>query len=81
MPTEISMEIQTWPIGDLVFCALSPRKNDSAVDRMCGNNRKFDFKIPCPVRSDSEVIEGRRIRQVVDCLGLAARMSVGVRKW
>ena len=29
------MEIQVWTIDRLVFYARNPRKNDSAVDRMC----------------------------------------------
>jgi len=39
-------EVQTWPIDKLVFYARNPRKNDSAVDRMCGSIREFGFKIP-----------------------------------
>ena len=40
------MEIQLWPVDRLVFYARNPRKNDAAVDRMCGNIREFGFKIP-----------------------------------
>jgi DNA modification methylase len=58
MATEISTEIQTWPIDKLVFYARNPRKNDAAVDQMCGSIREFGFKIPCLVRSDGEVIDG-----------------------
>src|SRR6476646_9241398 len=36
-----SQDIQTWPIDKLVFYARNPRKNDSAVDRMCGSIREF----------------------------------------
>ena len=35
-----------WPIDRLVFYARNPRKNDSAVDRMCASIREFGFKIP-----------------------------------
>src|SRR5450432_2962459 len=58
MPTETSMEIQIWPIDKLVFYIRNPRKNDAAVDRMCGSIREFGFKIPCLVRSDGEVVDG-----------------------
>jgi DNA modification methylase len=58
IPTEISTEIQIWPIDKLVFYARNPRKNDAAVDRMCGSIREFGFKIPCLVRSDGEVVDG-----------------------
>ena len=51
-------EIQTWPIDRLIFYARNPRKNDSAVDRMCGSIREFGFKIPVLARSDGEVVDG-----------------------
>ena len=35
-----------------------PRKNDAAVDRMCGSIREFGFKIPVLARSDGEVVDG-----------------------
>src|SRR5947209_6650615 len=54
----ISMEVHAWPIDQLVFYARNPRKNNAAVDRMCGSIREFGFKIPCLVRSDGEVIDG-----------------------
>jgi len=51
-------EIQTWPIERFVFYARNPRKNDSAVDRMCSSIREFGFKIPVLARSDGEVVDG-----------------------
>src|SRR6266571_1051549 len=53
-----SMEIQNWPIDRLVFYARNPRKNDAAVDRMCGSIREFGFKLPVLTRSDGEVVDG-----------------------
>src|SRR4051794_9951297 len=50
--------IEQWPVEKLIFYARNPRKNDAAVDRMCGSIREFGFKIPCLVRSDGEVIDG-----------------------
>jgi ParB-like chromosome segregation protein Spo0J len=41
-----------------VFYARNPRKNDAAVDRMCGSIREFGFKIPVLARSDGEVVDG-----------------------
>jgi len=35
------LEIQIWPIDRLVFYIRNPRKNDSAVDRMCSSLREF----------------------------------------
>jgi ParB-like chromosome segregation protein Spo0J len=51
-------QVQTWPIDKLIFYARNPRKNDSAVDRMCGSIREFGFKIPVLARSDGEVVDG-----------------------
>src|SRR3954453_13670418 len=51
-------EVQTWPIDRLVFYIRNPRKNDSAVDRMCGSIREFGFKIPVLARSNGEVVDG-----------------------
>src|ERR1039458_2971574 len=71
MPTEISTEIQMWPIDKLVFYARKPRKNDAAVDRMCGSIHEFGFKIPCLVRSDGEVIDGHLRLKAARKLGIA----------
>jgi hypothetical protein len=65
------MEIQIWPIDKLVFYARNPRKNDAAVDRMCGSIREFGFKIPCLVRSDGEVIDGHLRLKAARKLGIA----------
>jgi hypothetical protein len=43
-PMEQPVVIQVWPIDKLVFYARNPRKNDSAVDRMCGSIREFGFQ-------------------------------------
>ena len=43
--------VELWPIDKLVFYARNPRKNDAAVDRMCGSIREFGFKIPVLARS------------------------------
>ena len=66
-----SAEIQIWPIDKLVFYARNPRKNDAAVDRMCGSIREFGFKIPCLVRSDGEVIDGHLRLKAARKLGIA----------
>src|SRR5450759_5066171 len=58
VPAEVSTEIRIWHVDRLVGYARNPRKNNAAVDRMCGSIREFGFKIPCLVRSDGEVIDG-----------------------
>lgn len=65
------MKVQIWPIDKLVFYARNPRKNDAAVDRMCGSIREFGFKIPCLVRSDGEVIDGHLRLKAARKLGIA----------
>ena len=56
MVSEVRVEI--WPIDQFVFYARNPRKNDGAVDRMCGSIREFGFKIPVLARSGGEVVDG-----------------------
>jgi DNA modification methylase len=53
-----SQQIEVWPIDRLVLYARNPRKNDSAVDRMCSSIREFGFKIPVLARSDGTVVDG-----------------------
>src|ERR1700741_3607151 len=65
-----SAEIQTWNIDRLVFYARNPRKNDAAVDRMCGSIREFGFKIPVLPRSDGEVVDGHLRLKAARKLGI-----------
>src|SRR6266704_2337503 len=53
-----TLQIQLWNIDRLIFYARNPRKNDAAVDRMCGSIREFGFKVPVMARSDGEVVDG-----------------------
>jgi hypothetical protein len=70
MPNPVSLEILTWPIDKLVVYAHNPRKNDSAVDRMCDSIREYGFKIACLVRSDGELIDGHLRLKAARKLGL-----------
>jgi len=70
IPTTVSMKIQIWPISKFVLYARNPRKNDVAIDRMCGSIREFGFKIPCLVRSGGEVIDGHLRLKAARRLGL-----------
>src|ERR1700678_2706886 len=63
-------QIQIWPIERLIEYARNPRKNDSAVDRMCGSIREFGLKIPCLVRSDGEVVDGHLRLKAARKLGI-----------
>ena len=51
-------QIETWLTDKLVFYASNPRKNDAAVDRMCGSIKEFGFKVPVLARSDGTVVDG-----------------------
>src|SRR6476646_5446775 len=64
-------QIQIWPIDRLVLYARNPRKNDAAVDRMCGSIREFGFKIPVLARSDGEVVDGHLRLKAARKLGIA----------
>ena len=63
--------IQYWPIDKLVFYARNPRKNDSAVDRMCSSIREFGFKIPVLARGDGEVVDGHLRLKAARKLGIS----------
>lgn len=56
--TASQVDIQSWAIERFVDYARNPRKNDAAVDRMCGSLSEYGFKIPVLVRSDGEVVDG-----------------------
>jgi DNA modification methylase len=62
--------VEHWPIDKLVFYARNPRKNDAAVDRMCGSIREFGFKIPVLARSDGEVVDGHLRLKAARKLGI-----------
>src|SRR5438105_15943178 len=70
MIAQSQAQIQNWPIDKLVFYARNPRKNDSAVDRMCGSIREFGFKVPVLARSDGEVIDGHLRLKAARKLGI-----------
>jgi DNA modification methylase len=63
-------EIQTWPIDRLVFYARNPRRNDTAVDRMCSSIKEFGFKIPVLARGDGEVVDGHLRLKAAGKLGI-----------
>src|SRR5450755_290197 len=51
-------QIEMWLTDKLVFYVRNPRKNDAAVDRMCGSIKEFGFKVPVLARSDGTVVDG-----------------------
>jgi len=65
------LTLQHWPIDRLVEYARNPRKNDEAVDRMCGAIREFGFRIPIVARSDGAVVDGHLRLKAARKLGLS----------
>src|SRR5215475_11890021 len=63
--------IETWPTDRLREYPRNPRKNDAAVDRMCGSIREFGFKIPCLVRGDGEIVDGHLRLKAARKLGIS----------
>ena len=68
--TNTVIQTEIWPIDRLVPYVRNPRKNDQAVDRMCGSLQEFGFKIPCLVRSDGEVVDGHLRLKAARKLGI-----------
>src|SRR5215467_8696328 len=68
--TASTMQIQSWPIDKLVLYARNPRKNDAAVDRMCGSIREFGFKIPVLAQGDGAVVDGHLRLKAARKLGI-----------
>jgi DNA modification methylase len=66
----VGQRIEYWPIDKLIFYARNPRKNDSAVDRMCSSIREFGFKIPVLARSNGEVVDGHLRLKAARKLGI-----------
>jgi len=49
---------ELWPIERLVYYARNPRKNDSAVDRMCSSIRDLDSKFQCSPAVTVRFVDG-----------------------
>ena len=68
----MSLVVEDWPVARLIPYARNPRKNDHAVERMCGAIREFGFRIPIVARSDGTVIDGHLRLKAAQRLGLAS---------
>jgi ParB-like chromosome segregation protein Spo0J len=77
----VAQQTEYWPIERLREYARNPRKNDSAVDRMCASIREFSFKIPCLVRSDGEVVDGHLRLKAARKLGIAEILVILCDEW
>jgi len=77
----VAQHIQVWPIDRLIFYARNPRKNDSAIDRMCASIREFGFKIPVLARSDGEVVDGHLRLKAARKLGITEAPVILCDEW
>src|SRR5215813_5066189 len=58
-PTVISdLQLVDRRLEELIPYAHNPRKNDHAVDRMCGSIREFGFKVPILATGSGAVVDG-----------------------
>ena len=64
------LTVEQWPVARLIPYDRNPRKNDAAVDRMCGAIREFGFRIPIVARSDGSVVDGHLRLKAALRLGL-----------
>jgi DNA modification methylase len=65
------LTVETWPVDRLIPYARNPRKNDAAVEQMCGAIKEFGFRIPIVARSDGTVVDGHLRLKAAQRLGLA----------
>src|SRR2546427_11465350 len=77
----LAARIEAWSVDRLVFYVRNPRKNDSAVDRMCSSIREFGFKIPVLARSDGEVVDGHLRLKAARKLGITAVPVILCDEW
>ena len=75
------IETHMWPVDRLVLYARNPRKNDDAVDRMCGSIREFGFKVPVLARSSGEVVDGHLRIKAARKLGMAELPVILCDEW
>ena len=65
-----ALMVEQWPVARLIPYVRNPRKNDTAVEKMCGAIREFGFRIPVVARSDGSVIDGHLRLKAAQRLGL-----------
>src|ERR1700736_2801243 len=75
------LEIETWDTNRITPYVRNPRRNDDAVDRMCGSLKKFGFRIPLLVRGDGELIDGHLRWKAAKKLGLKTVPVVRCDDW
>ncbi|APR99001.1 DNA modification methylase [Wolbachia endosymbiont of Folsomia candida] len=66
----MNLELQYYPIGNLIEYDRNPRKNDVVVNRMCASIREFGFRIPIVAKSDGTVVDGHLRLKAARKLGM-----------
>ena len=64
------LKIEMFDINRIKPYEGNPRRNDQAVDRMCGSLKEFGFKVPLLVRGDGELVDGHLRWKAAKKLGL-----------
>src|SRR5579871_760196 len=67
----MSLQITSWPTGQLIPYPRNLRKNNHAVDRMVASIQEFGFKIPVLARGNGEIVDGHLRLKAAIKLGLA----------
>ena len=66
----MNLELQYYPVENLVEYDRNPRKNDVVVSRMCASIREFGFRIPIVAKSDGTVVDGHLRLKAAKKLGM-----------
>ena len=75
------MIVEMCDINRITPYARNPRRNDEAVDQMCGSLREFGFKVPLLVRGDGELVDGHLRWKAAKKLGLEVVPVVRCDEW
>lgn len=66
----MNLELQYYPIENLIEYDRNPRKNDVVISRMCASIREFGFRIPIVAKSDGTVVDGHLRLKAARKLGM-----------
>ena len=77
----VLQRVEVWPIDRFIPYARNPRKNDAAVDRMCGSILEFGFKVPVLARSSGEVVDGHLRLKAASKLGMTEIPTITCDEW
>lgn len=64
------MQVENWPIGNVIPYGNNPRKNDDAVEKVAASLREFGWQQPIVVDKDGVIICGHTRAKAAQMLGL-----------